>query len=79
MGRWLGVLFRWDGIIAALAEGIAAKYAPKGKQKPFESAVDGDRLYRVLRAGGGEAAAGRVARRDAALIAAYEIDEESPQ
>lgn len=65
-----------DGIETTRIAGMAAQNALDGEPEPFDGAMHLDGFYGVGRTGGVEAAAGRIKRRDAALIKPDGQDEE---
>lgn len=61
---------RGYGVVAAGVPGVAAREPPQGQPRAAQGAVQLDRLERVLRAGGMEAAPWTEQRTDEQLIAA---------
>ena len=64
-----------NGVVDAAARGMAAGQAAQGEPRPLDRAVFAQRLQRILRAGGREAARGRREGRDAQLIEAHQHDQ----
>ena len=70
---------RLDGVVAAVAERVAARQAPGGQDRAADDAQLANRLHGVGRAGGLVLAAARERRRDQALVEADRGEDDGEQ